>query len=1716
MSKSKNVVKKLTTILFTLVSVFAIGLTNVNAETTADVDNNSDLVDKMNDTTTDIVRLTSDITLETAYDTKIFIEMSKTLDFNGFTLTIPESKRLQFIYKNSLDLKFINSSSSKTAKLNILAHSADPIYNEIQKAEYTVNFEIDGVDVEYEKDLETFWSYVAGKSFNNLVFKNLKVTGFYEIARGGANTIKFSNVTKESKNGPEDTVLINASNLTVDDVIDADSVIEYYPSSGTKVTADRTTTLNNIDAYWGPITVKKKEVQTIMANDEATLRDAVNQINNSKDTIIKLDGNIKLTKPLDFYVLGNVTLDLVGSTLDVTENHLTFYYGYKDGNNYNFRSNLTIKDSGNGNSGKITGVGFNGRIRLSTLDMAEELKKLPKIYGLNIDGGTYAVTGTGSWDEYIFDVFTDSEPMEQNITLNVNVKKGIFEVEDVDGGIFHFPSSAETNMKANFNFETLMVKGRGVQLGFNILGKKRIEEVIPNDTKVYYTDGNQVIELEDKATLVMDVKTGTSTSQPQYIKLAKETGLSVDNVTLPNVTFGYTGVPEATINIANIGGENLEIKNISVDGSNFTIEEPSTAPTINIGATNTDYKIKAKSGLAAGNYTATITVTDNYNKTYTAIVKLKVEAKEITGLGIVGVNSKITYQETYTPALTGTTELGSGDYTIKYAKLDGGSYTDIDYKPFKVGKYKVTIIVTNENYIASDASVFFEIVAKTITPTVNAIPDQTYTGKQITPNVSVGYGSESLTKDTDYTVEYGTNINAGEGKVTIKAISGNNYTWTDKEVTFNIVAKSLTDSNVTLNQTSFRHTGSEIKPEPVVKDGEKTLTKDVDYELSYANNTNIGNNTATVKVTGKGNYKGEIDKNFSIIDKEPQVINFDEALVTKTYGDSSFTITANHTQGNGTIKYISSNTDVATVEETTGKVTIKKAGTTTIKAIASATTDYAQAEATYTLKVEKKELSYTATVSNKTFDNNKNATVSGVNFTGLVGSESLTKDTDYTVTAEFVSANVGSNIDVNVKVILKDTDKANNYNLTNANYVAKANITGKAIEESWVTVDTTTTYTYNGSNIEPVVTVKDPTGTTTLTLTKGTHYTVEYSDNLNAGTGKIKVTGIGNYAGLIEKDFIINKKSITPTIENISAETYNGSEHTPELVVKAGSTTLVKETDYTVEYTNNLRAGNAHVEITEVSSSNYTFTPVGKDFTINKYEIKASDVTLEYTSVVFDNNAKKPSVTVKMGSEVIQPIEYNVVYSNNTNVGTATVKVTIKTDSDDFTGEVTKNFEIVSKTLLTISGISDQQVTYTGSPVELVGTLQVSNGISPNSLNEKWYKGSTEISKPTNVGVYKVVYSYEDDTYMGSKTINVEITKKTSTIPSVNSYKGVVGDKLSTITLPNGFKWVDSNEEIIAGNKEYSATYTTNNDTTNYTTETTVIEVYGKSKVNLNTSVNGLGGTISSSKTNILEGTTETITFTPSTGFEISKVEVNGVDKTSTVVNNKIDVIIGNNDVSVVVTYKVIQYTITINGVANATIDPSGVIKVDYNTNKEFTIKADQGYKLVSVKVNGVERISDIVNDKLTLENILADAEVVVIAQKNVYEVTEGANQKYTITKDNEAKFKINADFRLFDDGKVYVDDTLVDTDNYTAESGSTIITLKKEFVDTLSVGEHTLKVLFNDGGEAITTFNVAKVIVPIDNPQTGDNIGFYIISGILSIVGLAGAGIYYRRKQTN
>ena len=1513
MIKSKSVVKKLTTILFTLVAVFTIGLTNVNAKTTAEVNNYSDLTAKMNDNVTDVVKLTSDITLSENSDTTFSLEMSKTLDFNGFTLTVPDHYRFKLIYRNSLDLKFINSNSSKRAKLNLLSDTGyTPIYNEIMQAGYTVNFEMDGIDVEYIKDFDSFWQTGGNYRFNNVVFKNLKVTGFYEIVDTRAyESVKFSNVTKDNKKGRAKTYLINSSTLTVDEVLDADSIIEYSDIEGTKI-ANRADKLSTINAYYGPITVKKKEVQTLMANDETTLRSAVNQINNSKDTIIKLGGNIKLTEFLGFNVLGNVTLDLAGNTLDVTEHNLTFYYGYKDANNYNFRSNLTIKDSGNGNNGKIIGVGKDRRVRLSTLDMAEELKNLPKTYGFTIDGGTYAVSGTGTWDDYVFDVFSDSKPKEQNITLNVNVKKGVFEVGKVDGGIFYFPSSGDTNMETNFNFETLTVKGPGVRLGFNMLGKKRFDEVVPSDTKIYYTDSNQVIELEDRATLVENVRTSTSTSYPQYIKLVKEFGLSVGDIEFSDVTYEYTDVPQATINIDNIGGENLEIKNISVDGSNFVVEGPSTAPTINIGDKNTDYKIKAASNLKAGNYTATITVTDNYNKTYTATVTLKVLPKQLSGLGIT-LDDTWVYGNVKTPTLTGVDDLTPDDYAITYSKKnDSGNYVNMGNKmPTLVGEYKATLSITNPNYTATDFSKDFVITPITTEVKIKSY-DETFT-----------YDGTEHTKNA-YDVLWANNASP---------VAGNKLSNGD------IVTAVITGK---------------------VKD-----VKD----------TRLENNTIE-------SYK---------------IINSENVDVTNCYS-----------------KIVTS----------AGKLTVIPISTPIVVTADSDTKVYDGTELT--------KNTYTNT--------------NGV----LLPGDML----EVTITGSQKFAGSSNNSVSDVKVMRGEEDITSNYTFgTHVNGVLEVTSAEQplAIADQYVRVNGSISKGYLEQSVTGNV------GNIDFTIKSGDALTY---DAINEEY----------VAGATEGDVVM---TVT------AAKMDLGGDNTPEW----------KETS--------------------------------KDFTVhvvNKTDVNISGLSNNET-FTYDGNPKMPTGTISVNAGTVNVSDLEVLYKGTgsttyssteapTNAGTYTVTYKVPDTNANYAGTFSVAFNIKKAQL--------EKVTLVENTFEYTGDEIVSDGSNFDS-NKMNVSGDI---KATNVGNYSIAVSLKDkDNYewkdgtTADLVLNWSITQATPDYTVPTDLTGVKGETLNDVTLPDRFTWNDATVVLTAGTHTYKATYTPV-DTTNYKTITDIdIEVYVKDKFDVITSVNGGNGSITPSKIGVIENTKVEITFTPDEGYMIDKVLVNTVE--TTITGNKLELTV-DEEKEVEVTYKKIPFTVTVKDVDGATITPNGTVAVSYGEDKEFTITANSGYKLVKVLVDEVDKTADMVGDTLKLTNITSNINLEVVVEKIVYEVTEGANQEYIITKDSEAKFKINADFRMFDGGKVYVDDELVDPNNYTAESGSTIITLKKEYVDKLSIGKHTLKVVFSDGGQATTIFNVAKTTVPVENPNTLDNVMIYIVSGILSIIGITGAVTFYKRKQKN
>ena len=1384
-------------------------------------------------------------------------------------------------------------------------------------------------------------------------------------------------------------------------------------------------------------------------------------------------------------VNGDVTIDLNGKTLYT----YTGYFGLK----YEEAATVKITDTSSAKSGKIIENGYGtsadaGIIKLT--NNADETKECNFI----IDG----VNVTSTSNRYASMIIVDGNSLN-----SVKLINSLFS---------NYYSVLDGSKIVKITFENVKATSASDQRIYLVDNRDELTfgDIITDDSEVAYLkiDGSFIRTPDNSTTVKYDTLQNGQSIQVRY-----KSGF---NVTAESKTISYGDSTDEyfIINITNRGITDNNILNVSIDNTNFELLS-GTSGIVNPGMTISNWKIKVKDGvtLEQGVYTVNISVEDSEHNIYRGTFTLTVNPKTLSELSIEGIPNNVTYGDTISPTIGGTESglLSNVDYVISYEKFENGSYVRITDKPKNVGKYRAVLKPRTENYTFDEKYFEFEIVAKDISGqiTIN-IGYETYDGNEKRPSFTALLNGSISLDDSDYTFTYSDNVDAGQGKLTLSPVEGSNYKFDvfTKKFTINPNSLNASDVNVTLTNTSYKYTGSPIEPQPEVKDGDKTLVLGTDYTLDYEDNTNSGN-TANVVVKGIGNYKDVIRVSFVITPKETQTVSFEESSITKTYVDDSFTNTAS-TTGNGTISYTSSNTSVAEVDSE-GRVTIKGAGSAEITATASETDDYGVSTAKYILTVNPKEISFRARVNNKVYDGNNTAVVGDIYFEGLVGSDALALDTDYRIlSALFENSNAGNDKNVKVKIELINTALSKNYILTNSVDDSTANIGGITILDGDVTLGTET-LTYDGNEKRISVSVK----VNGVTLTKDNDYELVYSNNTNAGvnTAEVKVIGIGNYTGTIVRNFSIDKKNIILNISDISDVVFNDSQHKPSITVKDRDTDRVLDInrDYTLSYGENKNAGLGTIDIYSVSTSNYKFGMTTKNFNITKYNIIYNDVTLSYYSVIFDGTSKKPSVTVKMGDTIIPDSQYEVIYdTDTTSAGVKNVLVKILDSSSNYKGSVTKNYTISNKTILTISGISDQSVTYTGSSVELVGSLSVSNGISADDLTVKWYKGSTEISRPTNVGSYVVEYSYEDENYVGSLRVNVEITKKTSEVPTLTTYEVVEGSKLSTITLPNRFKWVDANISVSTGLHEYNATYATNNDSANYTVENVLVKVYGKSKVNVSTSVNGIGGIISASKTDVIEGTTEEITFTPNDGYELDKVLVDGVDKTNLVTNNKLSITLGTSNVNVVVSYKLIKYTITINNVENATINPSGVIEVDYNTSKEFTIKANNGYKLVSVKVNSIEMLSSISNDKLTLSNVKGNASIVVVVEKITYQVIEGSNQKYVISKNNEAIFRIDADYSKFE--SVYVDDELLSSENYTSKSGSTIITLKKDYVDSLSEGVHTLKVKFSDG-EASTTFSVEKTI---DNPVTNDNILLYIISAITSMFALGGTITYIYKKKTN
>lgn len=223
------------------------------------------------------------------------------------------------------------------------------------------------------------------------------------------------------------------------------------------------------------------------------------------------------------------------------------------------------------------------------------------------------------------------------------------------------------------------------------------------------------------------------------------------------------------------------------------------------------------------------------------------------------------------------------DYEVKYIynREVGTAVAVIVGKGDYVGTKRVTFKVTglSVNKLGYDYKTAF-----------------TYTGTKIEPELSVyeltpdGLPSEKkLVKEKDYTVRYLNNINAGtKAMIEITGLGG--YYGTAKK-TFKIDPLELTDDNFLASFTAIYMKGGakpDAKVHVTLNGADRVLKEGTDYTVSYGNNKSVIANAEArpfVKIKGKGNFKGTVEKNFEI--QKANIADMDVVVSDITYKKTS-------------------------------------------------------------------------------------------------------------------------------------------------------------------------------------------------------------------------------------------------------------------------------------------------------------------------------------------------------------------------------------------------------------------------------------------------------------------------------------------------------------------------------------------------------------------------------------------------------------------------------------------------------------------------------------------------------------------------------------------------------------------------------------------------------------------------------------------------------------
>ena len=457
---------------------------------------------------------------------------------------------------------------------------------------------------------------------------------------------------------------------------------------------------------------------------------------------------------------------------------------------------------------------------------------------------------------------------------------------------------------------------------------------------------------------------------------------------------------------------------------------------------------------------------------------------------------------------------------------------------------------------------------------------------------------------------------------------------------------------------------------------------------------------------------------------------------------------------------------------------------------------------------------------------------------------------------------------------------------------------------SGATVDAITGLTYTGTAHTPTPAVK--MGSTTLN--NATDYTLSYSENTNAGTATMTVTGKGNYKDTKTVNFNIGQATLTITDATIGAKTYDGSKNADVTGVTfsglQNGETLGMTTDYNVSGVFNSENVNTANTVTVSVTLNSTTTTKNYTLPTATYN-KSATITQAATPAA---PTGLTGVKDQMLSTVSLAAHPGWSWANPSQSMNATGSQSFTANYTDPNGNYAPG-----------TGIS--VVVEVSAKADVSGSITFPNGtLTYNGAGQKYEKATTSTTAagtpvwtytyavsgtgaldsaglPKTAGTYTVTAKYEDDANIGTKNATLTINKATPTgepkYTKITTSGKTLADAGLTVTgstlNPNAgtLEWVDDAGNVlpvtttVAANTTYKWRFTPTD--ANYTTLTGPIELYHKSSsgggggsytpsytVSVDKTENG---TITVSPKSASKGDTVTITVKPDKGYELEMLK---------------------------------------------------------------------------------------------------------------------------------------------------------------------------------------------------------------------------------------------------